>query len=207
LKEGTKLFIKKCYGRVLTALFFLTIIGVGIICFTQQTETDKGDDKVIKIHLKPLGRLACFCDKFLEPFMRIISVAWDESPQRTHRWNNYHLGSANVAHFNRKLMVCHNGIPGETSIYPLFHIPVLGGWRNYVVLMPIEKPREWYVGWIAGNVVGVSRIPLSGPVRLLVGPGPVCWFGVNAKGDQLPIRQVGVGRIGEGGKFAKEPLL
>ncbi len=202
------MFIEKYWGWVLTALF-LAIIGVGIICFTQQTETDirREDDQVAKISIKPLGQLARTLDWLLDPVMRVTSGAWDESPQRTHRWNNHHLRPENVAHFNREMMVCHSGIPGETSIYPLFHIPALGGWRNYVVLTPIERPREWYVGWIAGNFVGVSRIQLTGLVRLLVGPGQVCWFGADFNGTQIPIHQIGTGRIGEGGQFAKELLL
>lgn len=161
----------------------------------------------MKIVIKPLGPVACFWDFVFDPVMRIMCGTWYENPQRTHRWNNYHLRTENVAHLSREMMVCHDGLPGETSVYPLFHLPVFGGWRNYVVAMPVEKQQEWYIGWIAGSFAGVSRIPIAVMARVLVGPGSVCWFGINANGDQIPIQKIGVGCIGEGGVFAQITLL
>ena len=201
------MFLNKNWKRAFFALF-LIIIGAGIICFTWQSETDRKEEtQVVKIIVKPLGRLACLCDQFLEPVMRLLSGAPNEAPQQTHRWNNHHLRTEDVAHLRREMMVHHDGIPGEISVYPLFHIPVLGGWRNYVVLAPFKEQKEWHVGWVAGRFAGVSRISLRGQVRMLIGPGPVSFFGVNAEGDQVQIRQIGTGRIGEGGPFINEPLL
>ena len=157
--------------------------------------------------IKPLGRLARFLDWVTIPIMYLLSGTFSEEPQKTHRWNNHHLKLDDVEYLNRDLMVHHDGIPGETSIYPLFHMPVFGGWRNYVVLGPTSSEREWYVGWIAGGVVGVSRIPIRGYARLLIGPGPVYWFGATAKGNQVQIKLCWTDRIGEKGPFAQKPLL
>lgn len=106
-------------------------------------------------------------------------------------------------------MIHSNGIVDAGHWWPItFHLPRLGGWKNYVVLEPTSGDgKGWHVGWIAGNVIGVSRIPLNGPVRVLVGSGKVSWFGVNSDGGQIKLRQVGIGRIGDGGTFAKIPLL
>lgn len=159
------------------------------------------------IIVKPLGRTACSLDRKFDPLMRVLCGTCYESPQRTHRWNNHHLKISDAEYLNREMMVCHNGIPGETAIYPLFHMPIFGGWRNYVVISPVRKQGEWYVGWISGNFVGVSRIPLSGLVRVLEGPVPVCWFGITATGHQIPLQEIVKGRIGEGGPYAQIPLL
>ena len=63
------------------------------------------------------------------------------------------------------------------------------------------------MGWIAGDVVGVSRIKLRGPVRVLLGPGDGLFFGVTAKRVQVPIYLIGTGRIGKHNLHEQIPLL
>ena len=105
-------------------------------------------------------------------------------------------------------MVRCKGLSGSGSYFGFrFHLPVLGGWRQYVVLEP-EDTQDWYVGWILSDAIGISRIKLIGPVRLLIGPDDVSFFGINGKDyGQIPIRKIGEGRIGSGGSYAQMPLL
>ncbi len=91
--------------------------------------------------------------------------------------------------------------------FPIFHVPIFGGWRDYVVLSPYSVNQEWHVGWIASDVCGISRIKLSGPVRMLLGPGDVEFFGIDMEGCQIPICKIGQGKIGDGGKYKRTPLL
>ena len=82
-----------------------------------------------------------------------------------------------------------------------------GGWRDYVVVEPISlQGEEWYVGWVTGEVNGVSRIPLKGAARLLRGRDDASFFGVNREGEQIPLQQCGHGRIGVRGPYARIPL-
>lgn len=89
---------------------------------------------------------------------------------------------------------------------PLFHCPICGGWRHYVVLQPIDYTPEWYVGWLSEDANGVSLLPNKGPVRVVEGAKPASWFGITKNGRQIPLRLLGKGRIGDGGPFANIPL-
>ncbi len=157
-------------------------------------------------------------DAALVPFMKFIQGCGEE-PQRTHRWNNKKFRTAEErAVLNRSIML---SVPGDPTAFDrrrycswwswvlvlIFHIPILGGWREYVVLAPEDHHvGEWMPGWWAGNAVGVSRLRIRGPVRLLRGPSETLFFGVDAHGCQIRLREIGRGRIGQGGPFAHLPL-
>lgn len=109
-------------------------------------------------------------------------------------------------------MVCVDGDIEESARFihylPIFHIPILGGWRRYVVLNPGAEIHEWRVGWCAGVVQGVSRLTVTGPARLLLGDSPVSFFGIDAETHkQIPIEIIGTGVIGDGGLYRDVPLL
>ncbi|MEK7614175.1 MAG: hypothetical protein AAB428_00715 [Patescibacteria group bacterium] len=161
------------------------------------------------IRIEPLGQLAQLADLIAVPFMYLISGTLKEEPQKTHFWNNRQLKSGEVRYLSTEGMVHCKGISGTTSAWPIFHIPILGGWRDYVVLAPTEYTADWYVGWTGKGFTftGVSRVSIHDAVRMLIGHSDVSFFGVRADGAQINIRMVGAGRIGEGGPFAKKPLL
>ncbi|USN88839.1 MAG: hypothetical protein H6780_00225 [Candidatus Nomurabacteria bacterium] len=164
-----------------------------------------------KIHVQPLGWLERIADVLMLPIMYIISGTFRETPQQTHRWNNTKLKSGQVAHLKDDMQVFCEGNKSAGARFwlkmPFFHIPLLGGWKDYVVLQPTHVDQEWHIGWLAHDVAGVSRIKVRGPVRLLLGPGDVSFFGVNSEGDQLKLQEISRGRIGDGGEYSKTPLL
>jgi hypothetical protein len=111
-------------------------------------------------------------------------------------------------------MVAHKGI-SEARALPhvpliagaLAHLTRFGGWKHYLVLAS-QTTEDWHIGWRWSMGAGVSRVPVSGPVRVLVGPDPTEWFGISAYTNrQVPIHIIGEGRIGEGGKFSQVPLF
>ena len=165
------------------------------------------------IHVPPLGWLARIADKAMVPLMYCLAGVLREAPQMTHRWNNMKLKPGDVAHLNRSMMVFCRGRNDATERFikglPYFHITIYGGWKHYVVIEPCSGSKlTWHVGWIAGNVIGVTRINLHGRVRLLIGPGDVHFFGIHSdSGAQVTVRKVGSGSIGDGGEFAQLPLL
>jgi hypothetical protein len=90
---------------------------------------------------------------------------------------------------------------------PRFHIPCFGGWKKYIVLKPAQTlTEEWYVGWIAGQHIGVSRIPITDMVRVLIGPDDSTFFAVTQDGTQLPLQCTSEGEIGSGGLYRWVPL-
>lgn len=166
-----------------------------------------------KIQVRPLGWLARLADVLMVPVMYIVSGTLNESPQRTHRWNNKKLSHGEVAHLSQKAMVQCSGISTARtrflSFIPLFHVPVLGGWRRYVVLVPESNLyRRWLVGWIAEDARGVTCLPLRGPVRMLLGPKDVAFFAIDVEsGEQIVLTKIAKGIVGQGGPYAHVPLL
>jgi hypothetical protein len=136
------------------------------------------------------------------------------APQRTHFWNNKRFRADEAAFLHGADMLHCEGIPTACErflwkIIPIFHMPLFGGWHDYVVIEPRAKLRRetWYIGWIADDgCVGVSQIPLDGPVRVLIGKDPVRFFGLTEDGSQIRIKEIGRGRIGDRGPFKNVPL-
>jgi hypothetical protein len=158
----------------------------------------------------PYNVPAKIADMMMNPFMILISGTLAEHPQLTHRWNNKKLSREDVLHLNSDEQVHCDGIPSSSERFiagvPFFHIPVLGGWKDYVVLTT-NNLDPWHIGWITEDVQGISNIPNCGAARALLGPKSVSFFGVNAEGKQVPITEIGRGRIGDGGPYRKIPLF
>lgn len=160
-----------------------------------------------RIVVPPRSWVAQRLDALLMPCMYILSGTFSETPMLTHRWNNVRLSAESIGHLDRRQMTLHAGIRGERPRSRLlFHLPILGGWRNYIVLAPQEHV-SWHLGWITEDVIGVSQILLGGSVRALLGPGAVLFFGIQPDGAQLNVVDIGRGRIGEGGEYARLPLV
>lgn len=134
--------------------------------------------------------------------MRWAMGDWAESPQRTHWWNNRRLTAAEVAQLNQTLMAKVRGDKTAVKRYflrffPLFHIPRLGGWRRYAVLVPEDDEVPWRVGWVAPDVAGISQIPVVGLVRVLRGPGDTKFFGVDQNGEQVQLYCIALAELGD----------
>ncbi len=157
-----------------------------------------------------LSWAARLADILIVPFMYLLSGT-TESPQRTHRWNQVRLRHDQVNYLLSEKMVFCKGVESSVRFHKLrFHIPILGGWRDYVVIQPEESVGGWHIGWTTADAVGVSRIVLHGPVRMLLGPGDVLFFGIRSESDnqiQILIRKIGSGRVGDRGPYRKVPLL
>lgn len=166
--------------------------------------------KLVRLKMVPISKISKIVDVFMIPIMYILVGTFKETPQKTHFWNNTKLMKLEVRYLDTSQSVLIQGIPSKAKrwfgIIPRFHIPILGDWRNYVVLEP-KVSGIWYVGWISTDVIGITQIQLTGPVRLLRGQEFVTFFGVNADGYQIPLKKIGFGVIGNGGPFAKLPLL
>lgn len=154
------------------------------------------------------GRIA---DSLMMPIMYLLQGNVSEVPQRTHFWNNLHLKNTDAFGLDATMFETVSSDPRATRRWlgplPLFHMAIFGGWEQFVVLTPKIHKETWFVGWIAGDAFGLSKIPLTGSVRLGIGPAQAQFFGVTIDGRQIDIDIVGYGTIGKAGKFAKIPLL
>lgn len=162
------------------------------------------------IHVPPLRWYERQLDAFFQPIMYVLSGTTRESPQRTHCWNNLKLSQRAVKHLLQFIMVYNTEVTATKrwfGWFPIFHMPIIGGWRVYVVIEPLVQGVTWHVGWVTADSIGVSRISVQGPLRVLIGDGDVYHFGLDAQGRQIPIHMIGRGRIGGDGPFAQLPLF
>lgn len=164
------------------------------------------------ITLKKQSRLSRLSDVLMIPVMYLLQGTVRESPQVTHYWNNVKFPATTFRHLDSEAMVSVSAdvkaVPRWLLLLPIFHMPILGGWKRFVVIEPVVPQDCWYVGWVPGDTAGVSQIKLTGgPVRLLQGGSHVFFFGINEHGEQIQIRQIGEGVVGKAGVFSKVPLL
>ncbi len=165
----------------------------------------------MKLPVASESRLEILLDYLMLPIMYILQWNFFETPQRTHFWNNTKLAILGTHALDSTSMI---SVPGDSTAtqrwlgyVPIFHMPIFGGWKEYVVIAPHVDQDVWFVGWLVGDTAGISRVTLRSPVRLLLGSSPAHFFGLNEHGEQIVIREIGRGTIGKRGQFSKYPLL
>lgn len=164
----------------------------------------------INLKIKPLGLIGKAADLFMLPVMYLIAGTFKEAPQGGHRWNVKIFQRKEVESLDQAMMIHCQGASKamRRRWFFLYHLPIFGGWKDYVLIKPVDQKGDWFIGFIAKDVIGASRIKLSGPVRMLIGKDDVSFFALDGENfQQLAIEKIGAGRIGEGGLFARERLL
>ena len=163
------------------------------------------------LKLKDQSIVSRIGDILMLPLMYLLQMNISEVPQQTHYWNNTKMSSENIADFEADYMVTATGVEGAVKRWfgplPIFHMPIIGGWSEFIVIESMEQKSEWYIGWLPFDTIGISQIPLTDKVRVLLGPRPVQFFGVDAHGRQIPIKISGKGTVGKAGDYSKIPLL
>lgn len=158
--------------------------------------------------IKPLGPWAETADRLLLPLMRFVLNAPGEEPQRTHWWNHGRLTDDEVVRLEKDYMAQHAGDPtAHRLVSPFIHLTRWGGWKQYAVLEPVGYSSVWNLGWIAGHKHDVSLIGVFGNARALIGPGPVSFFGIGSNGEQITLRLVRTGWIGDSSADTQLPLF
>lgn len=132
-----------------------------------------------------------------------------DSIQETHRW---HCQKINPILIDHNLSVIVEGT--DNSKYtnrifpvPIFHIPILGGWKNYIVLKAESNRSEWHIGWVhlrysEGFIPrhSVHKLKLTNDkIRMLSLPkGHITvFFAVSQEGSQIPLTKIGEGFLGD----------
>lgn len=165
-----------------------------------------------KVDIRPQGLLGFFADMAMFPLMYLLQGNFRQLPQRTHFWNNQKFQKEDLLWLDESKMV---KVPGDIlskaawtwGLFPRFHVPIFGGWDQYVVLYPaVAFTPPWYVGWISGDACGVSQVPITNEVRVLRGTTACRFFAVAKDGRQIKIRASDYGEIGDG-RWGFVPLL
>lgn len=152
-----------------------------------------------------LPKIYRIADFLLIPIMFILGGFKKDSIQETHPWHVWR--KFNLEEIDTSKTTTHKGT--DTSVYKkhylfLFHAPLFGGWKNYSVLESAHRD-SFYIGWgmYEGDVLagkGLNRLLIKdGRVRMLDGPLNYhgFYFGINEKGEQVVLKKVGRGRLGD----------
>lgn len=164
------------------------------------------------LFIQPLSYKERLGDALMKPLMYLISGTLKETPQRTHKWNTQSLSQKQREKISSENLLIIPGNPQASQRYlwfiPLFHVPLFGGWKEYVVIEPQTPNSSWYIGWTTNDLAEVSRVPLDQGVRMLLGKEKTYFFGINSEtGKLLPLKKIATGFIGDGGPYKKLPLL
>lgn len=162
----------------------------------------------MQIHIRRLELGWQIADTLMKPVMCLAAGTFSERPQRTHRWNTQSISEEEIYSLDRKQMVEAEGIEDLVSQDGFrFHVPILGGWRDYIALSPATPEDGWHVGWISEDSQALSMVELRSAVRVLVARSRTSFFGLRPSGEQIGITQIGEGRIGERSRLSELPLL
>ena len=160
----------------------------------------------------PLGVIGRVADWFMKFIMYTTQGTLWETPQRTHFWNNDKYEREILRLIPKPMDLGFAGDPDACAPWwlgfiPRFHIPILGGWRKFVVLQAATD-EDWFIGWFhESGMVGISNVPLCGAVRMTIGSKNVRFFALTRSGEQVSLIKIGEGKIGEAGEFRHVPLL
>jgi hypothetical protein len=150
-------------------------------------------------------------DAVLLPVMYLVSGTLSERPQQSHTWNFVSIPTEHQSRITQAELYTPTPVQSTQKwlfgFFPIFHIPLLGGWKHYHVLRPKTYDGVWHIAYTAGDIREYSLIPLTTPVRMLIGPDSVSFFGIDEAGNYIPVEKIGEGRIGDGGEFTHLPLL
>ena len=150
----------------------------------------------------------CFPVKWCVNYVDIkLAHAQYGSTRLSNPWNRKKLAMKHVTDLEYFDMAFFDGDDTvDPNTYPFLRC-LSGSWKNYEVLEPIEEVL-WHVGWVSGKHAAVSKITLTGAVKVLIGPGDVYFFGIDAQSKtQIPIVNTGSGNRLHEGEHAHIPLL
>lgn len=129
-----------------------------------------------------------------------------EFPQETHRWHMENI-SCDKVRIKSEVEVMGNDKSRVGTRAPFIHMPLLGGWRNYVVLKAEGFSDYWFVGWkkkfLDGRkaVCQIQKLRIHSPhIKLLKGipDSKKYFFGLDKNGNFIEVKKVGEGVLGDG---------
>lgn len=135
-------------------------------------------------------------DLFLRPVMYLLQGNITESPQETHPWHVKRFvwktkgiiikGNDHESKFGQ------SGLPKR---FGLFHMPILGGLKKYVILENNNYINYWNVGW--NDQIQKLKI-YDNRIKLLVGKEDFIAFGLSDDKTQVNLKIIDFGKIGDG---------
>ncbi len=157
--------------------------------------------------LPKMNPMLQFADSALTPIMFILGGFKSDSVQQTHAWHSFR--DFDLKDVDLDQAVPHAGTDNRSfkrHFLFLFHAPIFGGWKNYIVLAPKQPIDTFFIGWIiydkSTNKLlekGIHKLPIKNRIRMLSGPPNYkgYFFAVDKNGNQIEIKQAGSGILGD----------
>lgn len=158
-----------------------------------------------------ISKLDMLFDNLMKPVMWLLGGFKNDSLQETHAWHVFDFDPSN---FKRELMLEFEGDDDSNHDHKnplinfLFHAPLFGGWKKYVVIgHDLIEDIDWHVGWHliekdSGKTVFSQLNKLSlrdRQVKLLKGSRKYItrFFAVDSKGQQIKLKFFDEGMHGD----------
>ncbi len=148
-----------------------------------------------------------FVDYLMIPIMWALAGFKMESPQESHKWHIQKINNIKITD-NKSVAVIGDDKSRFDNKTLLIHIPVLGGWKNYVVLKAENYKNYWFVGWKVKflnenrqDYCEVQKLRIhSQYIKVLKGisDSQKIFFGVDSEGKPIKLKNVGEGTLGDG---------
>lgn len=142
-------------------------------------------------------------DFLLWPFMWILG-GFNFSVQETHPWHvkrfNWKKDGIKVKGDDTKAKFSQSGF---SKYFGLYHMPIFGGLRKYIVLENNNFKEYWNIGW--DNHIQILKIYRS-KIALLVGKEGYSAFAISDGKKEIKLKVIGFGVLGDG-KYNKLRLF
>jgi hypothetical protein len=163
------------------------------------------------LRVDELSRPTAIADCIMRPLMLMLGGFRRDSIQETHFWHNQPIDQSQI---DKALSVVIAGDDDRATVttnrvfpLPMFHVPILGGWRNYAVLEVQSDVPYWHVGWVHIACTPGSRL-LCTVQRLRIADRQIRvltqslgfvteYFAVGPTGEQLPLSVIDRGVLGD----------
>jgi len=161
--------------------------------------------------IKKINLIYRIFDFLLIPLMYALGGFKKDIVQQTHGWHTVNIDPSKVE-LSKSIQIegldesKFNNYGGFLHHLGFFHIPIFGGWKNYVILECPESP--WYVGWLSKGFSQIQCLLIVGDkVKVLTGRegNKTIFFGVDRNGKQVSIKKLDQGILGDG-KYVSVPL-
>lgn len=164
------------------------------------------------INYKERSFITIILDIFFIPIMFVLGGFKKDSLQWSHRWNIQKHVDPKL--FDERISL---NIPGSIESkyyagleYLRFHMPLFGGWQDYVIIKPEDESiKDWQICW-KGNYhhksFQKSQFKLTTPVKMLKGPNDTDFYAFDSTGKQIALIKTDEGRLGDG-RYSDLPLL
>lgn len=133
-------------------------------------------------------------DILLWPFMWILG-GFKFPVQETHPWHvkkySWNGHSLKVEGDDKEAKFSQNGISKYLGLY---HMPIFGGLKRYVVIKVNNFGKYWNIGW--NNHIQILKL-YDSSVKLLVGKEGFTAYGLGDNGKQLNLKIIGFGELGD----------